>query len=1166
MKAKIFIAILFIALTLCVSCKDIYQTKEYDVSMTEVLNAQVVMNNTKFYAGETVRFSILPDPYYELIPPSYELNGKLYTIYSDGNNGFQFVMPSAPIKIIAQVVSIQKVKFAFDAGESLSFVRDGTLRLDISPVVAGDTLEPQWLDVRWSVSDPSITIDDISTLKPVGDGSYYIEATVSASAKTKGQVTAASSDGQVSVTCNIFSLDDIFVHTGYTTGKMIVDLKNTSQMVITDMQIPSFIDRQVVLTVRAGTFNYFQNKPFVRSISLPASLTEIRASSFAPLNGVTYINSYSLDPPLISVNSESELPFSKNRLIGIRIDKNSLANYENKWADYKEYFIGFEDERILLDGGGTIENGTFFVTVDGKKVQGTSVGSLVTVVPQIDNNADGVFQVKDNSLKVYKLDSNNLPQEPPFLVLDKDDPTFQMPDFPVFVTLEFENISRGVTFTEYNSTAKSLVVSTNSSGDRVIQITPSDGFEITASDIKARSENGHIAGSFATVSGGYEYTLTNVDVSLAVSVEITWRGKSFTVTLDKNIETWKPPLAPNTFTVVLDNNMPLNNIIDIKEKAHSTLDGIYYVDKDGFTDFTKKYYSVVNNTLVSGIKWDTPENSTLRAVWKGNKTEVALVDSISGDKIGSVTMEYDSDLPSISIPTRPGYKFLGFYVKQYTQGDANSNYWYYDKDMNPQVLASGEDIPWGYYHKGNGDGTDDAYRMDVYEQKLYARWTSSVWDNQVSSIVEPKKERDAEGEFFAIYDPGEYVYLVKNGNNPSVSGEGLRYKLMADLDFGGYSVDPISSSAGFAAIFDGNRHKISNMRIFSSINGSGLFAKLAPTGVIKNLTLSSDVMVFNQDLNIFGGLVSTVLGGEVSNIVSYASVENSLAYSSSTATGGIIGRVQLASGGTSVKLENLSNYGSVKAKGGNIGGVIGQYNASSPLVLLYNEGEIDSTDNESGNFGGVIGSVEINNSFDIDKIVNVGSFSSRIKTNASKLEMKVGGLIGHFTSNLNSDIVTTIKNFYSTAAFDASSMDAGFYGGVIGSVDIVGANKFIISFERGYSLGKIPASSTNKMRGIIFSSAHLDKFIVDFLNVYISRPNGSSDFAIGGSEHEIPAFVTDFADTSLWSGEQFGNVLPAGFETSVWAIGAGRRPINTGVFSQNTKRPVIKGLGEGKGF
>ncbi|MBO5223698.1 MAG: InlB B-repeat-containing protein [Clostridia bacterium] len=87
----------------------------------------------------------------------------------------------------------------------------------------------------------------------------------------------------------------------------------------------------------------------------------------------------------------------------------------------------------------------------------------------------------------------------------------------------------------------------------------------------------------------------------------------------------------------------------------------------------------------------------------------------------------------------------------------------------------------------------------------------------------------------------------------------IYYKLIDDLDFNNQTIYPLGYGTGaFQNVLDGNGYAIKNLKLQSTNKGSGLFMKIASSGIVKNLTIVNesftDGNIDGLELNCVGGI------------------------------------------------------------------------------------------------------------------------------------------------------------------------------------------------------------------------------------------------------------------------------------------------------------------------
>ena len=239
------------------------------------------------------------------------------------------------------------------------------------------------------------------------------------------------------------------------------------------------------------------------------------------------------------------------------------------------------------------------------------------------------------------------------------------------------------------------------------------------------------------------------------------------------------------------------------------------------------------------------------------------------------------------------------------------------------------------------------------------------------------------------------------------------YKLMADIDLKGKEWMPIGSAEEgkhFTGSFDGNGHRISNLKINLPDRHAGLFGWIEIEGdddiiVVQNLQL------VNVEIEAkYAGAVAGYLHG----IIRGCSV---------TGTGNIIGGGHTAGGivgqcGGSGSIQNCSATATVSATG-NAGGIVGGAGTHS-ILNCYAAGAVHVTGphGQWANAGGIAG-VSNNHC----RILNCYATAT---VSATGYTCHVGGILGY------TDSYNTIQNCYATGAVSADGSYAAYAGGITG--------------------------------------------------------------------------------------------------------------------------------------
>ena len=237
-------------------------------------------------------------------------------------------------------------------------------------------------------------------------------------------------------------------------------------------------------------------------------------------------------------------------------------------------------------------------------------------------------------------------------------------------------------------------------------------------------------------------------------------------------------------------------------------------------------------------------------------------------------------------------------------------------------------------------------------------------NKQIATITtpeeqEPKAQQETVPAGYTAITTAEQLATVRS----NLSG---KYILMADIDMTDVAFTPIgqTSSAPFKGTFDGNYHKISNLKIESANQYVGMFGYING-GTVKNLTLENVNIKGSQNV---GGLVGYQYSGAITNVGVTGEVS-----STGNSVGGLTGSTN------SAKITNA--YSAATVTGTQyIGGLIGNQNYGS-TVNTYATGTVAGT----SYVGGLVGTIAqgtITNSYTTGEIKSTGTSN-------------VGGLVGY---------------------------------------------------------------------------------------------------------------------------------------------------------------------------
>ncbi len=174
--------------------------------------------------------------------------------------------------------------------------------------------------------------------------------------------------------------------------------------------------------------------------------------------------------------------------------------------------------------------------------------------------------------------------------------------------------------------------------------------------------------------------------------------------------------APSIYTINLDKQSGSDGSSTIYLKYNTgwysnsgATASISTISKPTRTGYTfQGYYTGTNGSgtqiidstgKIVGSQTYTTNNTTLYAYWTANSYTVTLDRQGATDGSSSVTATYDSAMPSITVPTRTGYTFQGYYISQNGGGTK-------------------------YY---NSDGTSARNYDIANDTTLYAYWTANSY-------------------------------------------------------------------------------------------------------------------------------------------------------------------------------------------------------------------------------------------------------------------------------------------------------------------------------------------------------------------------------------------------------------------------------------------------------
>lgn len=210
----------------------------------------------------------------------------------------------------------------------------------------------------------------------------------------------------------------------------------------------------------------------------------------------------------------------------------------------------------------------------------------------------------------------------------------------------------------------------------------------------------------------------------------------------------------------------------------------------------------------------------------------------------------------------------------------------------------------------------------------------------VCDEIQPDFLTADENGFFPIADKKDYNWFMMKINRGDVQING---KLTADLDLSEYAFVPIGSDAArYAGTFDGQGHRILNMKLDGTKKEQGFFSVLQGGAVVKNLIIDASCKMEGTGGGNVAALVGCVNGTAFGDVITIESVGNEMSFNCiTTNNAGFVARD--FSNSLKIVFNNCYNTGSI------MGGVEnGAFTAWTPRVTLnncWNTGRIEKTGN-----------------------------------------------------------------------------------------------------------------------------------------------------------------------------------------------------------------------------
>ena len=303
----------------------------------------------------------------------------------------------------------------------------------------------------------------------------------------------------------------------------------------------------------------------------------------------------------------------------------------------------------------------------------------------------------------------------------------------------------------------------------------------------------------------------------------------------------------------------------------------------------------------------------------------------------------------------------------------------------------------------------------------------------------------------SIHDLDEFIEFT-NQVNTGTNFEGSTVFLEADIDFGeGLTSDSNiignTTSRYFRGTFDGQGHRISNLKINSTLPYVGLFGYAHYGMSIKDLTLDSTCSVTSStNGNAYvGGLIGYCYAVSrpcsIENSINLANVSFSGKSRATLYMGGLAGYMQGYSQTYTSSIRNCDNYGAVTQEGDTgtsyIGGVVGYLttaNATKFLQFCFNYGRVAREGKTSGEIflGGIVGRADSTSTIYAANLQNCINFGAVHASDLNSGVSNIGGIVGYYYQGSSAYKYLRSCINYGTISCDKQSGNNMYLGGIAG--------------------------------------------------------------------------------------------------------------------------------------
>ena len=285
-----------------------------------------------------------------------------------------------------------------------------------------------------------------------------------------------------------------------------------------------------------------------------------------------------------------------------------------------------------------------------------------------------------------------------------------------------------------------------------------------------------------------------------------------------------------------------------------------------------------------------------------------------------------------------------------------------------------------------------------------------------------------EADPYQLASVDDWNVLATHVNTNLIDMAGLYVKLMADIDFSGKDFTPVSGNQ-WNATFLGNNHKLTGIEHTFAAGKMGTFAKLGPSGSIRDLTIEG---TFTQTKATYGAAFVGECYGRIVNCVNRAHITGNKSYRA--------GFAALAYEGA--EFTDCSNYGLIDATtttAGNAAGICAELKGSATFTRCRNYGKTSGGTYCAGIVSKALPSTFIDCANLADQDNDVSYW---------------GGIIAQADGNAAIQREYVLEDCYNSAELKAR-------GNVAGIVANAGFSNNPMRIVRCYNTGNITATSTS---------------------------------------------------------------------------------------------------------